>query len=240
MINKKTSFVLVVMALLLLLPSFSLSAQEDQRQRDWPNLSRYREANLNIKAPAAEERRVVFMGDSITEVWGRTQPEFFSQKPYFNRGISGQTTPQILLRFRADVVNLKPGAVVILAGINDIAEITGPSTPEMIQDNLASMAEIAVANGIKVVLASVLPVLDFPWKPGMEPADKVIDLNKWIKAYAEKEGHVYLDYYSLLVDENKGLKSEYTKDGVHPNEEGYKLIAPLAEKAIEKAFGAID
>jgi len=178
----------------------------------------------------------VFMGNSITEGWIKTSPSFFEGKPYINRGISGQTTPQMLIRFRADVVALKPKVVVILAGTNDIAGNTGPSTIEMIMDNLSSMAEIAKANGIKVVLSSVMPVLDYPWKPGLEPADKIIALNKLIKEYADKNNIVYLDYFSAMVNEQKGMKNEYTYDGVHANEAGYKLMGPLAEEAIKKAL----
>ena len=157
-------------------------------------------------------------------------------KPYVNRGISGQTTPQMLVRFRADVIGLKPAVVVILAGTNDIAGNTGPSTIEMIMDNIVSMTELAQANGIKVVLSSVLPVFDYPWKPGLNPAEKIAALNKFIKNYADKNGIVYLDYYSSMVDERKGLKDEYTSDGVHPNEAGYKVMEPLAEEAIEKVL----
>jgi lysophospholipase L1-like esterase len=176
------------------------------------------------------------MGNSITEGWINTCPEFFAGKSYVNRGISGQTTPQMLVRFRPDVINLKPAVVVILAGTNDIAGNTGPSTLEMIMDNLISMAELAKANQIKVVLSSVLPVFDYPWKPGLQPAEKIIALNVMIKNYAEKNGFVYLDYFSATVDERKGLKKELSGDGVHPNEAGYKIMAPLAEAAIKKAL----
>jgi lysophospholipase L1-like esterase len=179
------------------------------------------------------------MGNSITEGWGSLDPGFFKGKPYINRGISGQTTPQMLVRFRADVINLKPTVVVILAGTNDIAGNTGPSTLEMIEDNLTSMAELAKANGILVILSSVLPVFDYPWKPGMNPVVKIAKLNEWIKHYANQHGLIYLDYYSSMVDERKGLKSAYTEDGVHPNEAGYKIMAPLTEEAIAKALKQI-
>jgi lysophospholipase L1-like esterase len=210
--------------------------REERIKNDWANLARFKTENAELGVPLANENRVVLMGDSITEGWSRVYPAFLSGKPYLNRGISGQTTPQMLVRFRADVIALKPKVVVILGGTNDIAGNTGPSTLEMIEDNLASMADLAKANGIKVVLASVLPVYDYPWKRGLNPAEKIATLNDWIKNYAKKKGYVYLDYYSPMVDERKGLKSEYSKDGVHPNEAGYKLMAPLTEKGIAKAL----
>jgi lysophospholipase L1-like esterase len=214
----------------------SNAAKEDPMRTDWANLARFREDNQKVGLPVPGENRIVFMGNSITEGWSITMPDFFKGKPYVSRGISGQTTPQMLIRFRPDVVDLKPAVVVILAGINDIAGNTGPSTQEMIQDNIASMVEIAQANGIRVVLSSVLPAWDFPWKPGMQPAEKVIALNTWIKTYALATGCVYLDYFSPMVDERHGLKAEYTYDGVHPNLAGYKVMAPLAEKAIQQAL----
>jgi len=204
--------------------------------QDWPNLERFRNDNAKLGVPGPNENRVVFMGNSITEGWLYLHPEFFEGKPYVNRGISGQTTPQMLLRFRADVINLQPKVVVILAGTNDIAGNTGPSTLEMIQDNLASMAELAKANGIKVILCSVHPVLDYPWKPGLEPSGKIVALNQWIKSYAEKNNCIYLDYFSPMADEKNGMKAELTYDGVHPNAAGYKVMAPLAEKAIQDAL----
>ncbi|MGB3152042.1 MAG: SGNH/GDSL hydrolase family protein, partial [Maribacter sp.] len=156
--------------------------------------------------------------------------------PYINRGISGQTTPQMLLRFRQDVIDLKPEIVVILAGTNDIAGNTGPSTLEMISDNIKGMAELAHANGIKVILSSTLPAYDYPWKPGMEPADKIIALNKMIKTYAEANNHIYLDYFSAMVDDRNGLPKKYAEDEVHPTTEGYKVMEPLVEQAISKAL----
>jgi len=172
------------------------------------------------------------MGDSITEFWSVTCPEFFAGKQYVNRGISGQTTPQMLIRFRADAIALKPSVVVIMAGVNDIAENTGPSTLEMITDNIFSMAELAKANHIKVILCSVLPAYDFPWKTGLQPAEKIVNLNKRIQQYAEANGIKYLDYYSAVVNEQKGLKAAYSGDGVHPNKAGYEVMNPLVEKAI--------
>jgi lysophospholipase L1-like esterase len=224
---------------LIVLASNESTAQTDQQLRtDWANLAKYRDANATVVPPAKGENRVVFMGNSITEGWQQYFPTMFAGKPYINRGISGQTTPQMLVRFRPDVVALKPKVVVILAGTNDIAGNTGPSTLEMIEDNIASMADIARANGIKVVLSSVLPVFDYPWKPGLEPAPKIIALNKWLKDYAAKHGAIYLDYHSPMADARGGMRDGLASDGVHPNETGYRLMAPLAEQAIQKALRA--
>nr|WP_314835860.1 SGNH/GDSL hydrolase family protein [uncultured Flavobacterium sp.] len=200
--------------------------------QDWANLNKYQNENATLAIAEPGKNRIVFMGDSITEFWFPTDPDFFSGKPYINRGISGQTTPQMLVRFRADVIALKPEIVLILAGINDIAGNTGPSTLDMIKDNIFSMAELAKANHIKVILCSVLPAYDFPWKPNQNPADKVVALNRMIKEYAEANKMVYLDYYSTMANEQKGLKTAYSGDGVHPNKLGYQVMAPLAEKAI--------
>ncbi len=204
--------------------------------QDWPNLAEFKEDNAKAGLPAADENRVVFMGNSITIGWLNTRPEFFEGKPYINRGISGQTTPQMLLRFRQDVINLQPKVVVILAGTNDIAGNTGPSTLEMIADNIKSMAELAHANGIKVVVSSTLPAYDYPWKPGVEPAEKIVALNKMLRSYAEANDHIYLDYFSTMVDDRNGLPKEYAEDGVHPTAAGYKLMEPLVEEAIAKAL----
>lgn len=204
--------------------------------QDWANTARFKDANAKLAPPAKGENRVVFMGNSITEGWINTCPEFFAGKSYVNRGISGQTTPQMLVRFRPDVINLKPKVVVILAGTNDIAGNTGPSTLEMILDNLISMVELAKANNIKVVLSSVLPAFDYPWKPGLEPAGKIVKLNEMIKGYADKNKIVYLDYFTAMADERKGLSKENSGDGVHPNKAGYKIMEPLAEEAIKKAL----
>ncbi len=203
---------------------------------DWPNLARYRDENAKLGPPAAGEQRVVFYGNSITEGWAPRFPVLFPGKPYVGRGISGQTTPQMLVRFRQDVVALKPAVVVILAGTNDIAGNTGPSTVEMIEDNLASMTEIAQANGIRVVLSSVLPVYDYPWKPGLVPAPKIIALNAWMKQFAHSVGAVYLDYHSAMKDARDGLPPELAADGVHPTEAGYRIMAPLAAHAIDEAL----
>jgi lysophospholipase L1-like esterase len=203
---------------------------------DWPGLGRYHEANLKLAAPASTENRVVFMGDSITDAWGNHFDKYFAGKPYIGRGISGQTTPQMLVRFRQDVIALAPKVVVILAGTNDIAGNTGPETPEMIEDNFASMVDLAKANGIRVVLCSILPVFDYPWKRGLEPAQKIIDLNKWLKDYAARSGSVYVDYFAAMVDERQGCKADLCSDGVHPTEAGYTLMVPLAEKGIAEAL----
>jgi lysophospholipase L1-like esterase len=176
------------------------------------------------------------MGNSITDAWAKSFPTMFPGKPYVGRGISGQTTPQMLVRFRQDVVDLKPKVVVILAGINDIAGNTGPATQAMIADNIKSMTEIAKANGIVPVLSSVLPAYDFPWRRGIGPAPKVVALNAWIKCYAKQAGAVYLDYYTKMVDARGGLSAEMASDGVHPTEAGYRIMAPLAEAAIQEAL----
>lgn len=195
--------------------------------QDWPNLNKYEEANAKVEKE--EKGRVVFMGNSITEGWSYANADFFEGKPYINRGISGQTTPQMLIRFRPDVVDLSPEVVVILAGTNDIAGNTGPSTLKMIADNIFSMAEIAQANGIKVVICSVLPVYDYPWKPGLEPAGKIIALNQMLSDYAAAKGHHYLDYHSAMKDERNGLPEKYATDEVHPTKEGYQVMGEMVE-----------
>jgi len=176
----------------------------------------------------------VFMGDSITEGWKLEGS--FPGKPYINRGISGQTTPQMVLRFRQDVIALKPKVVVILAGTNDIAGNTGPETIGQIEDNLASMADLAWANHIKVVLCSVLPAFDYPWTPGMTPAPKIVAINKWMKDYAAEKGHVYVDYHTAMKDERDGLPKTLSGDGVHPTPAGFAVMAPLVEAGIGKAL----
>ena len=219
---------------LLLLFSFLITSV--LQSQDWPALEHFREANEKLAPPAEDENRVVFMGNSITIGWINKRPEFFKGKPYVNRGISGQTTPQMLLRFRQDVIDLRPKVVVILAGTNDIAGNTGPSTIRMIANNIFSMAELAKANGIKVVLSSTLPAYDYPWKPGLEPAEKIITLNQLLKTYADLNGMVYLDYFSAMVDERKGLPKKYANDEVHPTVAGYAVMEPLVETAITEAL----
>ncbi|MBS0029861.1 SGNH/GDSL hydrolase family protein [Chitinophaga sp. 22321] len=209
---------------------------EEMMKQDWACLKCFSDDNAKVEAPKAGEQRVVFMGNSITIGWSHLNPDFFAGKPYINRGISGQTTPQMLIRFRPDVIDLHPKVVVILAGTNDIAGNTGYTPIPTIFGNIVSMAELASANGIKVVLSSVLPVFDYPWHKGLDPVGKIADLNQRIKAYADKNGFVYLDYYTAMADEQKGLKSTLTYDGVHPNKEGYQVMGPLAEKAIAAAL----
>ena len=211
-----------------------LFTQNACAQQDWANLSKYKEANSKLTMKSGN--RIVFMGNSITEGWMQDTTSFFYTKNYINRGIGGQTTPQMLVRFRADVIDIDADVVVILAGINDIAGNTGPSMLEMIFNNIKSMAEIATANNVKVILSSVLPAYDFPWRPGLNPAEKVIKLNEMINAYANKNGFIYLDYYTSMVDDKRGLRKEYTDDGVHPTLAGYKVMEPLAERAITKAI----
>ena len=217
----------------------------DKILHDWPNLARYEEANATLAAPAKFELRVVFMGDSITDAW--VSPEyggFFPGKQYVDRGISGQTTPQMLIRFRPDVIALQPKAVVILAGTNDIAGNTGPMTLGQIEANLASMAELAKANKIRVVLASVLPVSNYGHDRQGNPQDirinrppeKILELNAWMKKYSGANGHTYLDYFSAMVDEQGMLQRDLSEDGLHPNAKGYAVMAPLAEQAIRVAL----
>ena len=217
--------------------------RNDARLRDWPQLGRYREQNRTLAAPAAGQSRVVFMGDSITDAW--PQPRFgtfFEGKPYVGRGISGQTTPQMLIRFRPDVVALKPKVVVILAGTNDIAGNTGPMTDEEIQGNLASMAEIAQANGIRVVFSSVLPVSAYHTAPNgipqtqARPMVRIRAINDWMKSYAAAQKHVYLDYFSAMVDSTGHLKTELSADDLHPNAAGYAIMGPLADAAVKEAL----
>ncbi|PKA96533.1 lysophospholipase L1-like esterase [Flavobacteriaceae bacterium MAR_2009_75] len=220
---------LVLLAILMSLP-------EDLQAQDWPNLKQFQEANAEVGTASTDENRVVFMGNSITIGWLNKRPKFFADKPYINRGISGQTTPQMLLRFRQDVIDLKPKVVVILAGTNDIAGNTGPSTIDMIMDNIISMTELAKANDIKVILSSTLPAYKYSWRPEVEPADKIVALNKKIKAYAIEKGHIYVDYFSAMADERNGLPKEYANDEVHPTPEGYMVMEPLVEKAIAEAL----
>jgi lysophospholipase L1-like esterase len=213
-------------------PKAVAQTPQEKTLADWPNLARYRQENAQVT-----KADVVFMGDSITDGWGRRYGSFFPGKSYANRGISGQTTPQMLIRFRPDVIALKPRAVVILAGTNDIAGNTGPMTLEDIEGNLMSMAELAKFNGIRVVLSSVMPVCDYI-KPQTtrRPPEKIVALNAWMKDYADKNGFVYLDYYSAMLDDAKALRKELTYDGLHPNEAGYTVMGPLAEAALAKAL----
>lgn len=201
--------------------------------QDWPNLNKYQKDNLLLQNQQTGSSGVVFMGDSITEFWSREAPQYFQSHNYINRGISGQTTPQMLVRFRADVIELKPKIVVILAGINDIAGNTGPATLEMITNNIFSMIELSKAHNIKVVLCSVLPAADFFWKPNQEPSTKIMALNSLLINYADANTITFVDYYSAMVDARNGLPLTYSADGVHPNKTGYEVMAPLVEQAIQ-------
>ena len=225
--NYKLTIGIILLALLMIELTYA---------QDWANLNRYKIENENLGLPLSNENRIVFMGNSITEGWSQHHPEFFAGKPYINRGIGGQTTPQMLLRFRQDVIALKPKVVVILAGTNDIAGNTGPMTLEMITNNIISMCEIAQANGINVIISSVLPAFNYPWKPGLNPDEKIPKLNKMLKQYAENKDFVYLDYFTSMADSRNGLIKEYGSDGVHPNKTGYKVMETLAEEAISKAL----
>jgi lysophospholipase L1-like esterase len=220
-------------------------ANANKKLSDWPELSRYKEANEKVAPPQKGENRVVFMGDSITDLWDNDGfGGFFPGKPYLDRGIGGQTTPQMLLRFRQDVVDLKPRVVVILAGTNDISGNTGPMTLQQTGDNIASMVEIAAANGIRVVLSSVMPVSDtvkradgtYYTQTKSRPPEKIVEMNKWLKSYAEKHRLTYLDYYSAMVDDKGFIRDGITFDGLHPNARGYAIMTPLAEQAIKEAL----
>ena len=219
------------------------SAWEVEHERllhtDWAELGHFRQANAKLSAPAPGERRVVFMGDSITQGWenhGLPANPTAPGRDWVNRGISGQTSPQMVLRFRQDVLDLKANVVVILAGTNDVAGNTGPMTAEQTEDNLMSMADLASANGVRVVLCSILPAADFPWKPGLNPAPKIIAINKWMKDYAAAKGYTYVDYWSAMADDKGGLPKKISEDGVHPNGDGYAIMQPLVEAGIRQAL----
>ena len=208
---------------------------EDNKNLDWPNLYQYQDENRLVGLPEKGKQRVVFMGDSITEEWSNLYPDYFDTKGYINRGIGGQTTPQMLIRFKPDVIDLEPDIVVILAGTNDIAGNTGPSNVKMITDNIFSMAELARAHQIKVVLSSILPVFEYEWAKEIKDVPATIDsVNDELKKYVNDHGLVYLDYFSSMVDERKGLNKDYTYDGVHPNQDGYILMSSLAQKVLSR------
>ena len=201
------------------------------------NLDRYAEANAALPVPAKGEKRVVFIGNSITDGWPNAHPDFFKSNNYIGRGISGQTSPQLLSRFRQDVINLKPVAVLINIGTNDVAQNTGPYNEEFTLGNIMSMAELADANGIKVILSSVTPAGEYPWRKEIKDVpQKIMSLNAKIKAYAKEKGFSYIDYFSVMCDENNALKSNLGTDGVHPNEEGYKIMEATAKKVIDKVI----
>jgi lysophospholipase L1-like esterase len=208
---------------------------------DFGELARYRDADAKLQPPAPGENRVVFFGDSITDAW--KLDEYFPGKPYINRGISGQTTPQLLIRLRQDVIELRPKVVLILAGTNDIAGNTGPMRLEDIQANYASIVELARAHDIKVIYSSVLPVHEYTERAGdmftLRSPEKILALNRWLKDYcaSASSGCLYLDYFSAMVDDKGYLKKDLADDGLHPNAAGHKIMAPLAEAAIERALG---
>jgi lysophospholipase L1-like esterase len=205
---------------------------------DYGQLARYRDANAALKPPAVGENRIVFFGDSITDIWNIA--ESFPGKPYINRGIGGQTTSQMLVRFRQDVIKLEPKAVVILAGTNDIAGNTGPISNDDIEANYSSLAELARAHNIRVVFSSILPVHNYTPKAeeffAQRPPERILSLNRWIKDYCAANDLIYLDYFSAMVDDKGLLKRDLADDGLHPNKAGYAIMAPLAEKAIDKAL----
>ncbi|WP_081912626.1 SGNH/GDSL hydrolase family protein [Salegentibacter sp. Hel_I_6] len=225
----------VLISLLTLFSNFLIAQKTETSElmeQDWANLKKYKAENEKI-LESQNYPDLVFMGNSITEGWVNAQPEFFDNNNYIGRGIGGQTTPQMLVRFMPDVIALKPKAVVILAGTNDIAGNTGFSDVKMITDNIQAMTQLAKANNIKVILASILPVYDYPWRPGLKPVEKIARINSWIENYAQENSHTYLDLFNPLKDEKEGLPKQYSEDGVHPNLAGYKVMAPLTKKTIE-------
>jgi lysophospholipase L1-like esterase len=211
-------------------------AAMQKKLADWPQLARYHDDDATLGDPRPGDARVVFLGDSITDGWGRIHGKFFPDQPWVNRGISGQTTPQMVLRFQQDVLALNPKAVVILAGINDIAGNTGPESLATIEDNFRSMVSLAKAAHVSVVLSSVLPAARFPWHPGIDPRAEVVKLNSWIQQFAAEQKLVYLDYYPAMVAADGGMKPELGVDGVHPNDAGYAIMEPLARAAVAKAL----
>ena len=200
---------------------------------DWPQLSYYREANAELPAAAAGQDRVVFFGASVAEFWGKRGGQFFPGKPYINRGIGGQTSAQMLVRFRQDVIHLHPVAVVFLESTNDISQ---EMEPEMSEDNWESIAELAKANGIRMILTSITPSSHFPWNPGLHPAETIRTRNVWLKEYAATHSLTYVDFDPVLANAEGGMKAELTVDGVHPNKEGYAAMAPLVQAAIDKTL----
>ena len=213
-----------------------ISMSETSFAQDWANLAKYETENSQLPPKQSGEKRIVFMGDSITEFWSQIHPAFFTNTSYINRGISGQTTPQMLIRFRPDVLNLHPDVVVILAGVNDIAGNTGPTTNDAIFGNIISMVELAKANAIKVILCSVLPANNFYWRPNEKAAETIIQLNQLIQSYANQMHIPFVDYHTAMADTKKGLPKEFSDDGVHPNLKGYQTMQPLLEKAVQKLY----
>lgn len=225
-----------IVSMILLFSLFNFNKK--LKAQDWPNLRKYQEANKALETTKVNENQVVFMGNSITEGWSQANPSFFENNPYINRGISGQTTPQMLLRFRQDVIALNPKIVVILAGTNDIAGNTGPISLEQIRDNMLSMVQLAEANGICPIVCSVLPAYDYPWRPGLQPHIKIPKLNTMLKAMALEKDVPYLDYFSAMADKRNGLPKEYTTDEVHLTKAGYAIMEKLVKKAIAKAMAS--
>ncbi len=223
--------ILLVTLMLTFLQSFG-----QKSATKFANFEKYAAQNAALPPAESDQNRVVFMGNSITEGWINARPEFFESNPYIDRGISGQTTSQMLLRFRRDVIDLNPKVVVFLAGINDIAENTGTIALEDVFGNIISMVELAKSNQIQAVICSVLPANNFPWRPAIKPADKVIELNRMLKAYATKNNMVYVDYYKAMVNDQKGLSPDLAKDGVHPTSKGYAIMEPMVVKGIEEAL----
>lgn len=221
---------------LYFLSFFLLSMSEKSNAQDWAKLAKYETENKLLTPKKISEKRIVLMGDSITEFWLPIHSEFFENKPYIDRGISGQTTSQMLIRFRPDVINLQPDVVVILAGVNDIAGNTGPTTPEKILGNIISMVELAKSNAIKVILCAVLPANNFYWRPNDKAAETILQLNQLINSYAKQHHIPYVDYHTAMADSNNGLPKEYSNDGVHPNIKGYQTMEPLLEKAIQQVI----
>lgn len=230
-------FAATLLAFIMALSLHPAQAADGAEGPDWAGLRRYQAENAALPAPGQPNQRVVFMGDSITEGWSGSRASVFAGQPErINRGISGQTTPQMLLRFRQDVVALRPRAVVILAGTNDIAGNTGPATVAQIADNIASMAELARAHGIRVVLCALVPAKRYPWAPALQPAPQIVALNQWIRAYAAKEGLLHVDFHTPLADAEQGLGPEHAGDGVHPNDAGYAVMQRLLEPALARAL----
>lgn len=217
---------------LSLLTAISIFMCFSCKTTDWANKARFKEANQKLSRPESNVGRVIFMGNSITEGWSKHHPEFFEGKPYVNRGISGQTTDQMLERFKQDVIKLKPAVVVILAGTNDIAQNRGPISLEAITENISKMIGLAQKNHINVILSSVLPAFDYPWRRGLHPDEKIPKLNAMLSALAKEKKVYYLDYFTAMAKENNGMIDSYTYDGVHPDKAGYEVMEPLVEKAI--------
>jgi lysophospholipase L1-like esterase len=231
---KKCNVFVYFLMLNIILSSANAQNKIDESWINWTNFKKYANQNMEVKSKQKGEIRVVFLGNSIFEGWSSARPDFFNNKPYFNRGISGQVTAQMLLRFQEDVINLDPDVLVLKAGINDIAENAGPYDQQKTLNNIKSIVQLAKANKIKIVLCSVLPANRFVWRLALTPADKVIELNAALQAYAKQENVLYLDLYAAVVDDKKGMKADYANDGVHPTVEGYKVLEPLVEEAIKR------